>query len=138
MVTVELHEFPADTSVLANIGEKVSGACQGAGFDDLETGQIMLAVDEACTNTIKHGLQEDPENTFQLEIRWVQGEIEFAIREHGEEYDPTKVASPDLTASLENRPIGGLGMYFIKELMDQVEYKVREDGTKILRMVKKK
>ena len=130
-------EFPADTSVLADVGNILIDAARKAGFDDGEISDVQLAVDEACTNTIIHGLKEEPSKTFQLEIHWETGEIEIFIHEAGAHFDLTDVATPDVDASLEDRAIGGLGIFFIKELMDRVAYQVGEDGAKTLYMVKR-
>ena len=131
-------DFPADTAVLEKIGELVADAGRTAGFNDAEISDIQLAVDEACTNTITHGLQEDPNQTFQLVIQWNADEIEVLIHEAGELFDPKDVQDPDLGASLEDRAIGGLGIFFVRELMDEVEYRVSEDGIKTLHMVKRR
>jgi anti-sigma regulatory factor (Ser/Thr protein kinase) len=130
-------EFSADKAVLANIGELVVEAANKAGLKDSEINDVQLAVDEACTNTIIHGLKEDPSKTFQLEIRWETGEIEVFVHEAGEHFDLTDVPTPDVGASLEDRAIGGLGIFFIRQLMDRVEYQVGDDGAKTLYMVKR-
>ena len=96
-------EFPADTAVLENIGKIMVDASRNAGFNDTEIDDIQLAVDEACTNTIIHGLKEDRSKT-----------------------------------PLDDRVIGGLGIFFIKELMDKVEYKIGEGGVKTLYMMKRR
>jgi len=131
-------EFPADTAVLENIGKIMVDASRNAGFNDTEIGDIQLAVDEACTNTIIHGLKEDRSKTFQLVIQWKTGEIEIFIHETGVPFDPKEVPDPDLKAPLEDRAIGGLGIFFIKELMDKVEYKIGEGGVKTLYMMKRR
>jgi serine/threonine-protein kinase RsbW len=131
------YEFPADTSVLAEIGNILVEAARKAGFDDGEIGDVQLAVDEACTNTIIHGLKEEPSKTFRLEIHWQKGEIAISIHEAGAHFDFTDVATPDVEASLDDRAIGGLGIFFIKELMDRVEYQIGDDGVKTLYMVKR-
>ncbi|MBN2466618.1 MAG: ATP-binding protein [Deltaproteobacteria bacterium] len=130
-------EFPADTAVLAKIGEATVAAGRSAGFTESEIGDIQLAVDEACTNTIMHGLKEDPSRTFQVVLRWASGEVEIFIRETGDPFDPTEVPQPDITAALEDRSVGGLGIYFIKQLMDEVKYRIDEKGMKTLYMVKR-
>ena len=129
-------DFPAKTTVLEKIGEIAAKAGREIGFDESDIGDIQLAVDEACTNTIIHGLKKDPTRSFQLVIQSGPGMIEIMIHETGEDFDPLKVKDPDLDASLEERPIGGLGIFFVKKLMDDVQYKVSADGVKTLRMVK--
>ncbi len=130
-------DFPADTGILVKIGEQAARSGEKAGFSDAEIGDIQLAVDEACTNTIIHGLKKDPDRMFQLEIRWETGTIEILIHETGEPFDPTATKDPDLKASLEDRPIGGLGYYFVKEVMDEIRYQVNDNGIKTLHMIKK-
>ena len=130
--------FPADTAVLEKIAELTAEAGRNAGFDEAAVDDILLAVDEACTNTITHGLKEDPTQTFQLVIQWEKDEIGISICEEGEPFELTDIEVPDLEAPLEDRAIGGLGLFFIRELMDEVEYQTDENGVKTLRMVKRK
>ncbi|QTA91077.1 ATP-binding protein [Desulfonema magnum] len=130
-------DFPADTRILAKIGNLAADAGRNAGFNDVGIGDIQLAIDEACTNTIIHGLKKDPSRTFQLIIQWKTDEIEILIHEKGEPFDPSATRIPDPEASLEDRPVGGLGIYFVRELMDKVEYRTDEEGIKTLRMVKR-
>ncbi|MDM8525431.1 ATP-binding protein [Desulfococcaceae bacterium HSG8] len=129
--------FPADTRTLPEIGKLAADAGGSAGFDDVEISDIQLAVDEACTNTITHGLKKDPTRSFQLAIQWKTGEIEILIYEKGEPFDPLQMKQPDLEAPLQDRQVGGLGFYFVKKLMDIVEYHVDKDGVKTLRMIKR-
>jgi serine/threonine-protein kinase RsbW len=137
LMTMQLSfEFPADTAILEKIGEIMTDAGKKAGFSNGEIYEIQLAVDEACTNTITHGLKKDPTRTFQLIITWEQYELEIQIRELGEPFELEKVLSPDTDASLENRPVGGLGIYIVRKLMDEVEF-YNEDRVKVLRMKKR-
>lgn len=131
-------DFPADTAVLAKIGELATEAGRKAGFNDIEINDIQLVVVEVCTNTITHGLKNDPTRTFQLIIQWSVGEIEILIHEFGEPFDPLDVIDPDLEASLEERSTGGLGLYFIRGLMDETDFRFGRDGKKTWRLVKRK
>jgi serine/threonine-protein kinase RsbW len=131
-------DFPADTSVLAKIGELAIRAGRAAGFNEFEINDINLAVAEVCTNTITHGLKNDPTRTFQLVIQWNTGEIEIFIHEDGEPFDPAYLRDPDLEAPLEDRPVGGLGLYILRKLMDEADFRVGRDGVKTWRMLKRK
>jgi serine/threonine-protein kinase RsbW len=131
-------DFPADTSVLAKIGELAIRAGRAAGFNEFEINDINLAVAEVCTNTITHGLKNDPTRTFQLVIQWNTGEIEIFIHEAGEPFDPAYLRDPDLEAPLEDRPVGGLGLYILRKLMDEADFRVGRDGVKTWRMLKRK
>jgi anti-sigma regulatory factor (Ser/Thr protein kinase) len=134
----EKFDFPANTSVLEKIGKIASNAGRSAGFNDLEVNDIQLAVSEACANTITHGLKNDSARTFQLAVAWAQGEIEILIHEAGEPFDPLAMRDPDLEASLEERKTGGLGLYFLRKLMDEADFRIGKDGVKTWRMVKRK
>ena len=134
----ETFNFPADTAVLEKIGHIASDAGRSAGFNDLEVNDIQLAVSEACANTITHGLKNDASRTFQLAVTWAQGEIEILIHEAGEPFDPLVLSDPDLDASLEERKTGGLGLYFLRKLMDEADFRIGKDGVKTWRMVKRK
>lgn len=130
-------DFPANTTNLAKIGDLASHAGHRVGFNDADIGDIQLAIDEVCTNTIIHGLKRDPNRTFQLIIQWGAGEIEIIVRETGEAFDPEEVQLPDTGADLESRQIGGLGIYLVRKVMDEVTFNVDEDGMKTLYMVKR-
>lgn len=130
-------DFPAKTVNLAKIGELAAHAGRTAGFSDAEIGDIQLAIDEVCTNTIIHGLKKDPSRTFQLIIQWQTGEIEILIYEAGEPFDPEGIQVPDTGAPLEDRTIGGLGIYLVREVMDEVTYGTDEEGVKTLYMAKR-
>ncbi|MBC8465463.1 ATP-binding protein [bacterium] len=137
---IERHdfEFPADTAVLSEIGEIVKKYCIHASISDDDQSCVILAVDEACTNAIKHGLRSNKDKTFHLLIESKPGKILIEIRESGKPFNPTNISNPDLNAGLEERPIGGLGVFLIYELMDRVEYSLTEDGVKVLKMLKGK
>ncbi len=131
-------EFPADTCVLKEIGTQIKQAGSEAGFTASEINDILLAVDEACTNTIRHGLKENPKQSFQLQILAQKNQIEILIRENGVPFNPEGVDLPDFDLSVDDRPIGGLGIYIMRNLMDTVEFKLDKNDTKLVRMVKKK
>ncbi len=130
--------FPVESTTLARIGEVVRETGIKAGFNEEEIGDIQLAVDEACTNTILHGLKSDPNRNFELAVEWQRHEIVICIKERGEPFELSKVKKVDIAAPLEAREIGGLGIHFIYQLMDEVDYRTEEDGLKVFRMVKRK
>lgn len=96
---------------------------------------IRLAIEEAVTNVIMYAFPEDEEHTFMLTARYAEGSLIFNIIDSGKEFDPTLQPDADVTLSLEERPIGGLGIFLIRSIMQKVEYH-RIDGKNILTMVK--
>jgi len=98
--------------------------------------EILTAVDEAVTNVIKHAYGESDEGEFALHI-WREGErVVLSIRHRGYPPDLRQISPPDLTSDLEHRRVGGLGIYLMQQLMDEVHFLSYEDGSSETRLVK--
>jgi len=120
---------------LARIGEFIINALREFSLAERKIFDVQLAVDEACANIIEYGYA-DTEEVGMIEIICCKkGEdIVVVITDAGIPFDPTSVQPPDLNANLEERQIGGLGIYFMKRLMDEIKYEFR-DGKNVLTMV---
>ena len=106
---------------------------------NMETGlanQIKLAVEEAVTNIIDYAYQNGTEGNISVTIEADESRIRFIITDSGAEFDPTSVSKADTTLSVEERPIGGLGVFLVRNLMDSINYE-RIDGKNVLRMEKR-
>jgi anti-sigma regulatory factor (Ser/Thr protein kinase) len=125
--------FPSDPKFLNVARAVVSLTAERAGFSREEIDNIALAVDEACTNVIKHAYKRDPTKEIILTCSLADSRMEVLIRDFGAKADPATFKSRKLE---EVRP-GGLGVYFIKKIMDTVEYDNRSfaQGTQ-LKLVK--
>lgn len=110
------------TDNLAQIRDFTRSAAKEIGFSDEITGKIILAVDEACTNIIKHAYKYSPEGEIIISIRYDNTKFSIAITDCGNHFDPAKVPEPNLTEYYKQKRIGGLGMYLMKKLMDEVNY----------------
>lgn len=86
--------------------------------------ELTLAVDEACTNVIRHGFKEDASREYAVEIELRSGAVVVGIWHDGPPFEPPAIppATPDLRQSLLQRKRGGLGMSLIYKLTDEVEY----------------
>ena len=96
---------------------------------------INLAIEEAVTNIILYAYPQDEEHDFILSAEHSENQLTFKLIDSGKEFDPTSRPDVDVTLSLEERPIGGLGIFFMRQIMKTVEYQ-RVDGKNILTMVK--
>ena len=96
---------------------------------------IMLAVEEAVVNVM--GYAYPMETTGEIKVRATSDgqNLKFVISDWGKSFDPTKIDKPDTTLNTEDRPIGGLGILLVRELMDSVNYE-RVDGCNILTLSK--
>jgi len=97
--------------------------------------QINLALDEIVTNVINYAYPGNEKHEFCVEMSHADGEIVVEVRDSGVAFDPTQQPVADTTLSVEERPIGGLGITIVREMMDSVTYK-REDGENILTLKK--
>jgi anti-sigma regulatory factor (Ser/Thr protein kinase) len=118
---------------LSLIGDFIGDTMRGFGLDEHKTFDVQLAVDEACTNIIEYGYANEG-GMIDIACQRRGDEIIVVIKDRGKPFDPTSVQPPDLNASLEERKAGGLGIYFMKKLMDEVRYEFKE-GKNVLTMV---
>lgn len=123
--------FPASIQELHSILQWVRG--QLAGLDRTAIGRVELATEEALVNIINYAKVEQ----IDVEVKNLHdGRIEIAIKDQGPPFNPLKHKGPDLVSPLEERNEGGLGIYFIRECMDEVRY-FRDRHTNTLVLVKR-
>ncbi|MEX0601905.1 MAG: ATP-binding protein, partial [Bacteroidota bacterium] len=84
-----------------------------------------LAVDEACTNIIKHAYQNAPDKPIHISIDSDNNRFEVVITDEGKSFDPATMKPLNLKHHLTQYRRGGLGVYLMKTLMDEVEYSSR-------------
>lgn len=122
---------------LAQVCQFVAAAAEQAGLDESESSHCQLAVDEACTNIIEHGYGGEDRGTINLTCTPMPGELIITIQDTAQPFDPTSVPDPDLSAPLDEMRIGGLGLFFMRQVMDAVEFSY-ENGGNLLVLVKRK
>lgn len=124
---------------LAAIGEaadEITQFCETHGVPPSAIAHLNLALDEVMTNTIAYGWPEGGEHEIALTVSVSGGAVVAEVSDDGRAFDPLQVPPPDLDSDLESRPIGGLGVHFMKTLMDDVTYR-RDGGRNILTMRKR-
>ena len=122
------------SSELANLGqiaEFVSERARLSGMNDDRVFDVQMAVDEACTNTVQHAYDGRADGEIQVCCYVDRDDFVVRIRDFGIPFDPSKVPEPDISAPLEERAVGGLGWYFIRKLMDQVEIRPTAEGNEL-------
>jgi len=83
---------------------------------------LNLVLEEAMTNIISYGFSDSDHHKIEIDFKKDGNELIISIVDDGVQYDPTLKEDPDLTLTAEERPIGGLGIFLIKKIMDKVEY----------------
>ena len=138
MDTPKTGTFPAQFASLAAVGEFVTHAAEAAGLNARAVYAVQLAVDEACANIIEHAYGGEGRGDIECTCIVNKNGLTVILRDYGRPFDPTSVPEPDLCASLEDRKVRGLGLYFIRQLMDQVRFEFTADSGNVLTMVKRK
>lgn len=124
------------TERLVAAREFVSAAARECGFPDDEVSKIALAVDEACTNIIKHAYHNDPTKKISVSVKNKNGGLEIVIADSGTGFDPMRIQPPNMKEYLSHYRHGGLGVYLMKSLMDKVEYKIDSGRRNEVRLTK--
>jgi anti-anti-sigma factor len=114
----------------------VAEAAQRAGLDERAAHHCQLVVDEACTNVVEHGYLDNPgEHSLDVICRCEDDQFSITVCDDGPAFNPLTRDDPDPNAPLEERELGGWGIFFIKKLMDEVIYRY-ENGRNSLTMIK--
>ena len=130
---------PGKFEQLAQIAEFVTGAAREAGLSDDDIFHVEMAVDEACSNIIEHAYAARPGDIELTCCSSVPGDFEITIHDYGQPFDPASVTEPNVNsaaADLEDLNEGGLGLYFMRKLMDEVRFEMAPDQGNTLIMTK--
>ena len=128
--------FPTDYSSLDEIREFVGQAAAEAGFDSRSVYAVQLAADEACSNIIEHAYGDAPEGKIECTCSLSDTDLVIILRDYGVPFDLDSVPAPDLSPDLEKRRIGGLGVYLMRKLMDEVTFESSPEFGNVLTMKK--
>jgi len=126
-----------DLSELARIAEEIGSHGESRGWPAKWAMNLNLSLDELITNTISYGYRDTDEHEIRITLTEPDGSLVVVLEDDGMEFDPfTAAPEPDLEADVEERPIGGLGVYLVKTLMDEVAYE-RLDGRNRITLVQR-
>lgn len=109
--------------------------CLSAGMNPGEVAEIRLAVEEAVSNTIRHGYSDGQPHEILVRAAVESGCLKLEIEDDAKAFDPLAVPMPDLTLPAEEKPIGGLGLLLVRTIADSVDYK-REGSRNVLRIAR--
>ena len=114
---------------------KIDAFCEARGHSPQIAYAVTLSVDEILTNTISYGYDDDAEHRIDLTLR-VEGEtLVVVIVDDGRAFDSSLTQDPDVDATLEERALGGLGLFLVQQMMDDVAYR-RSDDRNIITLTK--
>lgn len=133
--------LPARFSSLETVRIFVVKAAVDSGMTPQTIFSIELAVDEAFSNIIEHAYGGESQEEIECSCQSTEDRLIIILKDCGEPFKPEKIPEPNLDASLEERRIGGLGMHFMRTLMDEVNFSFSKGADKrencnVLTMVK--
>ena len=128
-----LHNDIQQISLLAQFVETVADL---AHLDASVSMSLNLALEEAVSNVIMYAYPKGTDGLVDIKAILDKDSLEFVISDSGVAFDPTAAPEADITLDVQDRPIGGLGIFLVRNIMDAVHYK-REGGKNILSMSKK-
>ena len=121
---------------LKGVRDFIRGALKKHGVPDLQISELVLALDEMCSNLMIHSHQCNPEELFEINIIMKKGNpIIFEIIDDGNTFDINQFAEPDLGNLVHEKRKGGLGIRLVKSIMDKIEYQIR-NGKNVCRLTK--
>ena len=124
-----------DVQQVPLLSEFVDGVCEEMGFDASTTMQMNLAIEEAVVNVMNYAYVPGTKGDINVEAQANDLRLKFTNSDSGTPFDPTVKEVVDTTLSVEERPIGGLGIHLVRQLMDSINYE-RLDGKNILTLRK--
>ncbi len=128
-VTSEVAQLPVLTQFLQEFWS-------AAELPPAETVTFELALEEIFMNVVMHGSLAGQVPRVEVSLALCDGRLTLMIEDDGPSFDPLSLAAPDVTASLDERRVGGLGVYLVRQMMDAVSYQRRE-GRNQLSMTKR-
>jgi anti-sigma regulatory factor (Ser/Thr protein kinase) len=113
----------SDAAELPSLTEFLQQFWQEAQLPPADAFPFELALEEVFMNVVMHGTQPGlPVPRVTLRLAFDAGEATLVMEDDGLAFDPLSLATPDVNAPIEDRPVGGLGVYLVRELMDEVTY----------------
>ncbi len=127
--------LPNDIETIPQLNEFIDAAAEEIGLDMALTMSLNLALEEAVVNVMEYAYPPATEGQVDILLTADEKMLTVVISDSGTPFDPTKQAEADTTLSAEERPIGGLGIHLVRQIMDNISYQ-RSNGRNILTLTK--
>ena len=125
-----------DVQEIPQLAQFVDEVCEAVGFGTSTTMSMNLAIEEAVVNVMEYAYPKGTKGYVSIEAEANAERLKFIISDSGTPFDPTAKGEVDITLSAEERPIGGLGIHMVRQIMDSINYE-RTDGKNVLTLRKK-
>jgi len=131
--------IPCDASELKKAREFIREVVELSKLDNSEHNMVVLAIDEALSNVIEHAYQNSTvETTRTVEVEFIgtEAQLETVISDQGTYFDPSNIPDIDMEDHVKKRKKNGLGIFMIRQIMDEIEYTYKDGVRNTLRLIK--
>jgi serine/threonine-protein kinase RsbW len=125
-----------DTKYLIVVRDFVARLIRQSRLPREEENKVILAVDEAVTNIIEHGYDEGVDGSIEIEIEAADDQFKVVIRDSGRVFNPESIPDPDMKEHVQRGHKKGLGIFLMRQIMDEVRYKFKDGVKNELTLVK--
>ena len=129
-VAKEEIQVPAHIDYLGELRNFVTKAGHKHGFSTSDVNAFKLSIDEAATNIIKHAYR-DWEGMIKMRVIIKKNSLTVLLIDQGKYFDPTRVQDPDLKRYVKIGKKGGLGIFIMRKLLDEIDYRHTEEGNEL-------
>lgn len=131
-MTMDLDMAPS-LDALAGLNDQLEDSLLRRGVAADRIGQVRLIVEELASNALHHGECAARGLPLRLRVSVDAQALVLELREHGRAFDPARAPAPALAAGIDERPVGGLGLFLVQQLADGLDYR-REGDTNVVRV----
>ena len=121
----------SDLKEIRDLNNFIKKVCGALSLDEKMTRKIRLAVEEAVVNVMEYAYPEGKKGNVTVAAKADSNRLKIIITDQGKPFDPTQKEKADVSLTAEERPIGGLGLLLVRELMDSINYE-REGNSNVL------
>ncbi len=125
----------SDVHNVEALHEFIAAFCERNRFAEQVRDHLTVALEELMVNAAVHGNCDPRKDAIRIELRLVRDRVEVTFSDTGKPFNPLTMPLPDVSRDVGTRPIGGLGIYFVRSLIPEIRYE-RRDGRNYLFMAK--
>ena len=131
------QRFTRSLKNLEKICDYITRFANEAGLNESEVYAVQLAVDEAATNIVEHGYGVECPSRIDVTCEILEDGLKVVIYDDAAPFDPASVPEPEINVSLDDIKPRGLGVFFMRKMMDDVKYETSTDKGNTLTMIKR-
>ncbi len=119
---MERVELPATVESIEAFRSLVAGVATTRGITGIPQGMLLMALEELLTNIVYYAYPPDAPGVIAVEIDPGDRDLVMRVRDRGAPFDMTQKPEPDLSLGVDDRPVGGLGVFLVRKVMEEVRY----------------